>query len=116
MKDPRVFIEHILESIERINGYIAQRSVEDFLAPGELEDAVIRRPEIIGEAATKLPEAFKAQHPEVPWSQISGMRNKLIHEYFGVDLALTWRTVQKDLPELEWEITKILAELESEEP
>ncbi|MEW6227762.1 MAG: DUF86 domain-containing protein [Bacillota bacterium] len=113
MKDPRVFVEQILESIERINGYIAQRSVEDFMAPGELQDAVIRRLEIIGEAATKLPEAFKAQHPEVPWSQISGMRNKLIHEYFGVDLGLTWRTVQKDLPELERQLGEILKELES---
>jgi len=69
---------------------------------------VIRNLEIIGEAATNIPEDIQEQHPDIPWYQMKGMRNVLIHEYFGVDKDVLWQTLQKDLPSLKEKITKML--------
>ena len=96
-KDPRVFIEHILECIELIEKYLLERSIDDFLASTQLQDAVIRRIEIIGEATKKLPQDFKERYPDVPWKEMAGMRDIIVHEYFGVDLKLTWRVASEDL-------------------
>jgi len=111
-EEVRVFLDHILESIQLIQTYTDQLSKDRFLASPQVQDAVIRRLEIIGEAVKNLPAEFREQYVEVPWRQLAGMRDVLIHRYFGVDLELTWRVVQKDLPELEQQIKKILAEME----
>jgi uncharacterized protein with HEPN domain len=100
-----------LESVERIHSYTDHLSEDEFLASYQVQDAVIRRLEIIGEAVKNLPLALRMQHPQVPWREMAGMRDVLIHQYFGVDLKLTWKVVQQDLPELEQEIQAILAEL-----
>jgi len=70
-------------------------------------DAVVRNIEIIGEAANNIPEEIKIKFPDVPWHRIIGMRNKVIHEYFGIDLDILWKTVQKRIPELKKQIHKI---------
>jgi uncharacterized protein with HEPN domain len=88
-KDPLIFIEHILESIEDIEEYTQGSTREDFMNSKKTQDAVIRRIEIIGEAAKNLPEEVKKSHSEIPWKRMSGMRDILIHGYFGVDLGLT---------------------------
>lgn len=72
------------------------------------QDAIIRKLEIIGEAVKRLPEATKAQRPETPWKQIAGMRDRLTHAYFGVDLGLVWRVVERDLQALEATVTALV--------
>ena len=78
----------------------------------EKQDAVARRIEVIGEAVKRLPESLCQQHPEVPWREIAGARDVLIHEYFRIDVRLAWEMVQKDIPDLAARIRKILRELE----
>lgn len=110
-RDPKLFLEHILESIEIIAEYTKDVTKEEFLTSVRLQDMVIRRLEIIGEAVKNLPENLKKIHKEVPRKRIAGMRDKLIHEYFGVDLNLTWIVVEKELPSLKQNIIGILREL-----
>ncbi len=110
-KDTSIFLKHIIESIERIEDFTRNVSEEDFLDSVQLQDAVIRRLEIIGEATKNIPKEFIKKHPEVPWSETTKTRDKLIHGYFGVDLNLTWDIVKRDLPDLKKKIKKILEEI-----
>lgn len=108
IKDPRVFLQHILESIDWIEKDTKDLSKEGFLENVPIQDAVIRRLEIIGEAIRNLPEEFKKSNIATPWQDIMDMRNKLIHGYFGIDLYLVWRVVQDDIPALKVQIEKML--------
>jgi uncharacterized protein with HEPN domain len=90
-----------------IEKYTDEIDIENFLSDHLTQDGVIRQLEIIGEASNKLSKEYKDKNPEIPWKDIIGMRNKLIHGYFGVDIEAVWDTVQKDLPELKKNKTKI---------
>ncbi len=107
-KDPAVFLGHILESMYLVEGYLKGVTEERFLKDSALQDAVIRLIEIMGEAVKNIPEDEKALHAHIPWRKIAGMRDKIIHEYFGIDLKLVWNVTQKDLPPLKKEIQKLL--------
>jgi uncharacterized protein with HEPN domain len=112
-KEAEVFIEHILESIELIENYTANKTISDFIESVQLQDSIIRRIEIIGEAVKNLPAEVKSNYPDVPWKNIAGMRDVLIHKYFGIDLELTWQVVQKDIPDLKRENLKIKQDLKN---
>ena len=94
-KDAKTFVEHILECIELIEKYTRNKTKQDFLDSIQLQDAVIRRLEVIGEAVKSIPDEVKKRYPEIPWREIAGMRDVLIHEYFSVDLELTWETIKR---------------------
>lgn len=109
MKEPKVYLAHILEAITRITDYIGDQDFEAFKEDLKTQDAVIRQFEIIGEAVKQLEADFLNQYPELPWDKMVAMRNKLIHEYFAVDIAVVWKTVQKRLPELKKAVEAALA-------
>lgn len=108
-KDPKIFLEHILESIRWIEIYTESFSQEKFLKNVQLQDCVTRRLEIIGEAVKNIPGTLKDQHPNIPWKKIAGIRDIVIHEYFGVDNILIWKIVKQDIPKLKENILKLLS-------
>jgi len=110
-KDALVFIEHILECISLIEEYTENKNDADFLNSTQLQDSVIRRIEIIGEAIKNIPNEVKDNYKEIPWKKISGMRDILIHEYFGIDMELTLEVVKKEIPDLKKNILKIREDL-----
>jgi uncharacterized protein with HEPN domain len=107
-KDDSVYLRHVLDAIDRIEEYTRDITYRDFLNNHLRQDAAIRQIEVIGEAVKKLSSDLKKGHPEIPWKDVAGMRDKLIHDYFGVDLDAVWDTVEKDLPRLKDKIRAIV--------
>lgn len=103
-----VCILDALGSAVAIRSYIEGVSRDEFLANAQLQDSVIRRIEIIGEAAGRLSSAFRERHPEIPWARIRGMRNRMIHGYEDIDMDIVWDTVEQHIPRLISQIERLV--------
>jgi uncharacterized protein with HEPN domain len=97
MDRDKLYLQHIVEAIKKIRQYTEGITVDDFKKDALVQDGVVRQLEIIGEAARVMSEATKKKYPDIPWYNISGMRNRLIHEYFQVDIDAVWKTITEDL-------------------
>ena len=110
-KDPRVYLAHILECIEKIERF-TKDGKERFFNDELIQDAVLRNFEVMGEAAKRLDDAYRAAHPEIPWRALAGLRDVLIHQYEGVDLERVWAIVEQELPGLKQAIAALLPPLD----
>lgn len=107
MKDDRIYLQHIRDALGRIVSYTANGR-EAFLANPQAQDAVIRNLEIIGEAVKHLSDDLRQQHSDIPWKRIAGMRDEMIHEYFGVDLTIVWNVIERHVPALHQKVERLL--------
>lgn len=107
-RDVALYLSDILSSIKKIEEYTSGLTWGKFSKDDKTIDAVVRNLEIIGEATKQMPDTFKEKHTDVPWRKIISMRNKVIHEYSGVDVEILWQTIQEDLPELKRLIKRLV--------
>lgn len=109
----KLFIEDIYECIEKIEKFIGDMEYENFLTDDKTNSAVIMKLEIIGEATKNIPKEIRQKYKEVSWKEMAGMRDKIIHFYFGVDYELVWEVIKKRLPEIKPKIRQIIKDLEN---
>ncbi len=108
IKNDRVYLEHILNCIDKIEKFTLGMSREDFLSNTAIQDAVIRNIEVMGEATKRLSKNFRDVNTLIPWIEIAGMRDKLIHDYMDVDMEVIWITIQDDIPELKNILSRLI--------
>ena len=111
-RDDGVYFNHIIDAITTIEGYLAGIDEPTFRSQQLLQDGVIRQLAIIGEAVKHLSKTVRSQHAHIPWQDIAGMRDMLVHQYFGIDLDEVWLTARDDLPALKIDIQRIRASLQ----
>ena len=100
MKDDKLYLIHILESISKIDSYVSGLDFNSFMEKTIVQDAVLRNLQVLAESTQKLSNEFKSRHPEIEWYKISGLRNILVHDYLGIDFETVWAAVTNNLPEL----------------
>ncbi len=113
-RDPLLYLDDVLEAIQRIEEYSRHPDYSSFKNDKQAVDAIIRNFEVMGEAAKKMPVALRNKHPDIPWIEMAGMRDKLIHEYFGVNTQILWKTVKDDLPKLKSQVVTLSQELQQD--
>ncbi len=107
MRDSKLYLKDILDAMDSIEIFVEGMDFEKFKKDDKTSSAVIRKFEIIGEATKKLPEDIKKDYPDIPWREMAGMRDKLIHFYFGVKYELVWRTIKDVIPQIKPYLIKI---------
>src|SRR3990172_7498018 len=107
------FVQDILDSVNDIGNFIEGMDFKEFIEDKKTIYSVVRAIEIIGEATKNIPEQIKKKYPEVPWKKMAGMRDRLVHEYFGVDLEILWGTAKEDVPVLKTPVSKVLEDMEA---
>lgn len=112
MRDNLIYIHHIRDCIQKILSYTENISEDEFLSKSIVHDAVIRNFEIIGEATKQLSKEFKSRYPDIEWKKIAGLRDKLIHDYIGVDLWAVWAVVTDIIPKFKDQIEEIIVQEE----
>jgi len=113
-RDYRDYVQDILDSMKDTEEFVKGMGFDDFTQDKKTINAVIRSIEVIGEATKKIPESLKDKFPSVPWKKMARMRDKLIHQYFGIDIEILWQVVKKDLPNVKPLILKVRESLEKE--
>ena len=108
-----LYLTDILEAIRKIETFVVGVTFEAFSQDAKTIDAVVHNIEVIGEAARHIPEQLRLAYPAVPWKQVVGSRDKMIHEYFGIDLEVIWQTINDDLPVLKQEVKAIISKQRS---
>ena len=108
MKDDRVYLEHIRDALDDIAKYTSVGR-EAFFTDRMRQDATLRKLQVIGEAVKNVSEDIKSRQPQIPWKQIAGLRDKVVHDYFGVNLAIVWVVIDRDLPELAIAVAALLS-------
>lgn len=111
-RDYKLYLKDILSAMESIQMFVKGMNYEEFIDDDKTTSAVIRKFEIIGEATKQVPDDIKQKYPEIPWKEMAGMRDRIIHFYFGVDYKLVWESIKKRIPEVKPLINKILEEHE----
>jgi len=112
MRNHRLYLKDILDAMEAIEGFVGSMEFDDFKRDDKTSSAVIRKFEIVGEAAKNIPETIKQKYSSIPWREMGGMRDRLIHFYFGIKYELVWRTLKDVIPQVKPLIRKILEELD----
>jgi len=113
-RDYKAFINDILDAIHRIESYTENLTFDDFSGSQLYQDAVVRNLEIIGEAVKRLPDELIEKYPDIEWKKIAGLRDILIHAYFGIDIEIVWDVIQNKLPELKDQISLILSKIQKD--
>ena len=106
-RNDKLLLEDILEAIQKIKEYTKELNLESFIQDRKTTDAVIRNFEVIGEAANHLSKDIKDKNPEVPWHRLRGLRNRIVHECFGIDKEIVWAIIENDLDDLTHQILSI---------
>lgn len=106
------FVQDIIDSINDVGNFIEGMDFEEFIKDKKTIYSVVRAIEIIGEATKNVPEHLRKKYPDVPWKKMAGMRDRLVHEYFGIDLEILWETAKEDVPQLKVPISKVLEDME----
>lgn len=111
MRDYRLYLKDILDAMEKIEKFVEDMSFEKFKEDDKTSSAVVKKFEIIGEASKNIPEGIKQKYTQIPWKEMAGMRDKLIHIYFGVNYRLVWTAIKERIPKIKPLIRKILDEI-----
>jgi uncharacterized protein with HEPN domain len=115
IRDYRDYVQDILDSINEIESFIEEMTFEKFAKDKKTINAVTRSVEVVGEATKKIPKNIRDKYPVIPWKKMSGMRDKLIHEYFGIDIEILWKVAKDEMPPLKTTIKSILRDLNGKE-